>query len=105
MLFYETSCGGTAKDFMHLQVPHHGSRKNLNPQLLQRIGASEYYVSCPPDGFSEGHPSKRLINKIHQIYPYANIYYTNNGWLSFNYNLTIDGIPAVTYPVFDEIDN
>lgn len=102
--YYETFEGCQAKDFTHLQIPHHGSRKNLNPSLIRRIGATTYYVSCPPDGFSEGHPSKRLINKIKQIYPGAYIYYTKNGWLSHFKDLQIGGSPADSYPVFDEID-
>ena len=102
--YYETFEGCQAKDFTHMQIPHHGSRKNLNPSLIRRIGATTYYVSCPPDGFSEGHPSKRLINKIKQMYPEAYIYYTKRGWLSHFKNLEIGGSPADSYPVFDEID-
>lgn len=102
--YYESFEGCHAKDFTHMQIPHHGSRKNLNPTLIRRIGASTYYVSCPPDGFSEGHPSKRLINKIMQIYPEAYIYYTKKEWLSHFSNLPIGGTPADSYPVFDEID-
>ena len=66
--------------------------------------AKYYYLSCPPDGFSEGHPSKRLLNKIHEIYPDAKIYPTQGSWLSNYRNLKIDCNPANYYGIFDEID-
>ena len=30
-----------------LQLPHHGSRRNINPDLIQRIGANKYFISEP----------------------------------------------------------
>ena len=102
--YYETLHGCKATDFTHMQIPHHGSRKNLNPMLLKRIGAHTYYVSCPPDGFSDGHPSKRLINKIHELFPNAKIYPTQGCWLSIYKNVKLDCKPAVSYGIFDEID-
>lgn len=102
--YYETLHGCQATDFTHMQIPHHGSRKNLNPTLLKRIKAKHYYVSCPPDGFSEGHPSKRLMNKIHELFPDAKIYPTQGRWLTNYKNLKIDCKPAIIYGIFDEID-
>lgn len=102
--FCETLNGCKASDFTHMQLPHHGSRKNINPTLLKRIDAQYYYVSCPPDGFSEGHPSKRLINKIHELKSNASIYPTQGRWLSNYHNLKIACKPATTYGVFDEMD-
>lgn len=102
--FCETLHGCHASDFTHMQIPHHGSRKNLNPTLLKRIGTQKYYVSCPPDGFSEGHPSKRLMNKIHEMFPDAKIYPTQGSWLSCYKNVQLDCQPASSYGIFDEID-
>lgn len=102
--YCETLHGCKATDFTHMQIPHHGSRKNLNPTLLKRIGAKSYYVSCPPDGFSEGHPSKRLMNKIHELFPDAQIYPTQGCWLSSYKNIKLDCKPATSYGIFDEID-
>lgn len=102
--YYEAHNGCYASDFTHIQIPHHGSRKNLNPTLLKRISAKIYYISCPPEGFGEGHPSKRLINKIHELFPGANIYPTQGCWLSSYKNIKLDCRPAKSYGVFDEID-
>lgn len=102
--FYETHNGCKASDFTHMQLPHHGSRKNMNPTLIQRIGSHDYFISCPPNGFDEGHPSKRLINKILSIYPSAKVYSTQGNWLSHYRGLNLGCQPASYYRVFDEID-
>lgn len=102
--FYETLNGCHVSDFTHMQIPHHGSRKNLNPAILQRIKARYYYISCPPDGFSEGHPSKRLVNKILEMKPEAKIYPTQGGWVANYKNINLGCQPASYYGVFDEID-
>lgn len=75
-LDYWESCGHKATEFSVVQLPHHGSRKNINPSILTRLNASEYIVSCPPDGIKEGHPSRRLINKILEMNSEAEIYTT-----------------------------
>jgi beta-lactamase superfamily II metal-dependent hydrolase len=52
-----------------LQVPHHGSRRNVGPTLLDRLVGSKRvtddhlrmaYCSCPKE--SEKHPSRRVTN-------------------------------------------
>lgn len=63
-LDYWESLGYHASDFSVVQLPHHGSRKNIDPDILSRFNASEFIISCPPEGMKEGHPSRRLINKI-----------------------------------------
>lgn len=64
-------CGVT-----HLQLPHHGSRKNISPNLLRKINCGHYIISCPPEGENDGHPSARLVNKILEIFPKARIFKT-----------------------------
>jgi beta-lactamase superfamily II metal-dependent hydrolase len=73
--YYEKN-GGKASDFTIVQLPHHGSRKNIDPTILGRLGTPEYIISCPPDGEGEGHPSRRLMNKILELNPQAKIYVT-----------------------------
>ncbi len=68
--------GNNASDFSVVQLPHHGSRKNIDPDIINRLSAKEYIISCPPNGIQEGHPSRRLINKILELSPDADIYKT-----------------------------
>ena len=42
--------------------PHHGSRKNMTPELMDDINADYTIFSTPPEG-DPHHPSRRLINK------------------------------------------
>lgn len=42
--------------------PHHGSRKNMTPELMDEIKADFTIFSSPPYG-DPHHPSRRLINK------------------------------------------
>lgn len=59
-----------------LQLPHHGSRKNITPELVQQIGAREFIISCPRRGIESHHPSRRLINMIHEKIPGPRIFST-----------------------------
>lgn len=93
-----------ASDFNHLQLPHHGSRKNIDPSILERIDACTYYLSCPKDGLSEGHPSRRLINKILYFNPAAKIFTTKGCWLSHHYNVNVNGSPAVAEQQYNIMD-
>lgn len=92
------------KGFTHMQLPHHGSRKNVSPEVLERIGAHTYYVSCPPRGIEVGHYSRRLVNKVLQMYPEAKIYTTKTGSHIFYHGLTIGGVPAMPLGVFNRMD-
>lgn len=45
-----------------IKMPHHGSRKNVNPSIMKEFAGSEkLYYSCASDDLGH-HPSKRLIN-------------------------------------------
>ena len=90
-----------------LQLPHHGSRRNVDPQLLQRIAAKEYFISCPPKGEEDGHPSKRLVNVIYQLFPNA-IVHKNIGSRNFIYHsddLSIEATPVGRVEPYDEIED
>lgn len=84
-LNYWESYGYEASAFSVVQLPHHGSRKNIDPGILSRLKASEYIISCPPEGMKEGHPSRRLINKILEMNSKAEIY-TTADCSSFNFH-------------------
>lgn len=91
---------GSSKDFKVVQLPHHGSRKNIDPTIFGRFGTPEYIISCPPDGESEGHPSRRLMNKILELRPQAKIYVTKKVNFIFHKNVPVSNCttqaPATT---------
>ena len=47
------------------QIPHHGSRKNLSPDIIDSFNSSFCFISCPPEGDPK-HPSRRLLNLLNQ---------------------------------------
>lgn len=51
-------------DIDMIKMPHHGSRKNVNPQLMDNFSGSKYCVfSCVKDDVGH-HPSLRLTNML-----------------------------------------
>lgn len=93
--YYEkVSDDNRADDFVSMQLPHHGSRKNIDPSILKRINAASYYISCPPDGLENGHYSRRLVNKILEMNPNARIFVTSGSWLTLSKGLEIKGYAA-----------
>lgn len=89
-----------------LQLPHHGSRKNITPALIQRIDASEYIISCPPQGLDSHHPSRRLVNMVLEKEPNADIYNTSScGSFVFQYNMSLRLTPMAPMCSFDEIED
>lgn len=53
-------------DLTNLQlfhVPHHGSRRNLGPTVLNRISAQNAFISAGPNGEPK-HPSKKVVNAL-----------------------------------------
>jgi beta-lactamase superfamily II metal-dependent hydrolase len=65
------------------QVPHHGSRKNISPELLEKIKSSFCFISAPPTGDPK-HPSRRLINLMNQ--KNLNVYKTTGNSLHWGKN-------------------
>lgn len=67
---YAQNNGLTLQDFMLVQVPHHGSRRNVGPTILNTILGpikpngtpphSQAYVSAPKD--DDTHPRKMVLN-------------------------------------------
>lgn len=104
-LDYYESQGGSAEDFDIVQLPHHGSRKNIDPEIIKRFKNPKYIISCPPDGECEGHPSRRLINKILELKPTARIFVTKKCNFIFRENVEVKGLttqaPATTTSKMD----
>ena len=51
-----------------IKMPHHGSRKNITPDIMCKLGhdGTECYFSCV-SGDEGHHPSKRLVNLLNQM--------------------------------------
>jgi hypothetical protein len=60
---YASSLGIALDDLYLLQVPHHGSRRNVGPTILNRIKAKNAVVSVAKEGAPK-HPSKRVTNAL-----------------------------------------
>lgn len=89
-----------------LQLPHHGSRKNISPTLIERIGASDYIISCPPKGLETHHPSRRMVNMVLEKKPLARIFSTADcSSFIFHYNLPIQATPQAPMVSFDLIES
>lgn len=50
-----------------IKLPHHGSRKNVTPEIMDQLGGegTRCYISCA-EGDEGHHPSKRLVNMLNQ---------------------------------------
>lgn len=103
--FYENlSCRNNSRDFTVVQLPHHGSRKNINPDILNRLSPVSYVISCPPNGIKEGHPSRRLINKILEIKKDARIFLTGERNFVFHKGIDVDATPQTPQSRYKKID-
>ena len=44
-------------------VPHHGSKRNLSPTILNKLKPKQAFISCPPQGDPK-HPSRKVVNAL-----------------------------------------
>lgn len=102
--YFERVSGHESDYFNIVQLPHHGSRKNVSPLIFRRLGNIEYIISCPPDGYSTGHPSKRMINRLLQECPQATIHVTQNAQYIYYEGLNINLKVVPSLRQFSEMD-
>lgn len=56
----------TLNDCTIIKMPHHGSRKNVDPEIMDNfIGSDKLFYSCASDDLGH-HPSTRLINMLYE---------------------------------------
>jgi len=60
---YASSIGISLDDLQFMQVPHHGSKKNVSTEVLDAIKASSAFVSAAANAAPK-HPSQRVINAL-----------------------------------------
>jgi beta-lactamase superfamily II metal-dependent hydrolase len=58
---YAASRGIALNDLYLIQVPHHGSRRNVGPTILNRVKAKNALVSVGPD-CAPKHPARKVTN-------------------------------------------
>ena len=59
---YADSLGINLADLRFLDVPHHGSKRNLNSKILKRIKGGTAFVSASKD--SKKHPARKVTNAL-----------------------------------------
>ena len=59
---YAASLGISLADLHLLDVPHHGSKQNVGPTILNTIRAKTAHISAPPT--SPKHPAKKVVNAL-----------------------------------------
>jgi beta-lactamase superfamily II metal-dependent hydrolase len=60
---YAQSIGIALDDLYFLHVPHHGSKRNMGPKVLNRIKATTAFISAGKEAEPK-HPSKRVTNAL-----------------------------------------
>lgn len=80
---FADSLGIDLTSLRFLQVPHHGSRRNVGPTILNRIKAKTAYISAAKEGEPK-HPSQRVVNAL--IRREANVYATQGKGLRHHFN-------------------
>lgn len=53
--------GIATNDLRWMQVPHHGSRRNLNQELIEHFSPDTSFISCAG---TVKHPSRKLVNAL-----------------------------------------
>lgn len=87
-----------------LQVPHHGSKRNVGPTILNRIRAPVALISAAKDG-SPKHPSQRVVNALARRN--AKVYRTAGTPLHQGYDAParVGYSPATPMPYIEEFDD
>ena len=60
---YSESIGSSVSNIDFLDVPHHGSKRNLGPSILNHIKPRSAYISCPKE-WDPKHPSRKVVNAL-----------------------------------------
>ena len=68
--------GYNISDLYICQLPHHGSRRNINTNWVSRFNPSQYWISAIGN---KKHPRKAVISCIKKNLPHCNTYSTHKG--------------------------
>jgi beta-lactamase superfamily II metal-dependent hydrolase len=101
--------GALVPDFQVVQVPHHGSRHNVGPSVLDRLlgrkgveGRGHAVCSAAAEG-APRHPAKMVTNAFRRRgYP---VHVTRGGAKTYRDNSPIAGwAPSVAEPLYSEVE-
>jgi beta-lactamase superfamily II metal-dependent hydrolase len=79
---YAAGIGVPLTGLNFLDVPHHGSRRNLSTSVLSRINGTTAFISASPG--SSKHPSKKVVNALKKSG--ARVFKTNGGTIRHHHN-------------------
>lgn len=68
--------GKTFANFRIVQLPHHGSRRNINSNLIKALDPKTFWVSANGD---KKHPRKAVLECIKKNLPLCKVYSTHHG--------------------------
>jgi beta-lactamase superfamily II metal-dependent hydrolase len=77
------NCNYSLTNLDVLQVPHHGSKRNISPSILNTIKATSAYISTPKEE-NPKHPAKKVTNAL--IRRNMKPYQTKGNILCYRYN-------------------
>lgn len=85
-----------------LDIPHHWSKRNVWPSILDRLRPKVAFISCPKDGDPK-HPSRKVINAL--IRRGCDVH-TTKGNSKKHWNTTRDGWnSAIPETFYHEVEN
>lgn len=96
---YADGIGVSLTGLKFLDVPHHGSRRNLSTSVLSRINGTTAYISASPG--SSKHPSKKVVNALKKSG--ARVFKTNGGTICHRHNGPDRGWGALEEQPFHEL--
>lgn len=83
-----------------LDIPHHGSKHNIDSRFLDRVGAASAFISATKD--SKKHPSPRVLNALMRRNIAIGTTENQNIWHSFNAPARHDYSPLPAYAFVSE---
>jgi hypothetical protein len=101
-IVYGQALGISLQDLRCVQIPHHGSRRNVSPSVLNAITAQVALVSVAPK--STTHPRRKVTNAFKRRG--ARVYRTNGTLLNYtiNWPRRPDISDAPEIPFYDRVE-
>ena len=100
---YAEGVGFNLSRLNFLQVPHHGSKRNIGPTILNRIRSSTAFISAAKHATPK-HPSKKVTNAL--IRRGCDVYATQGNIISHRQDapMRASWVAASRIPFFDEVE-